>query len=210
MPIGKTDPMLRRRGCTQAAQGLRQRPRGSLRFLSLSRAPRPEGRHGPGRRATGRAAGIGAIVLLGLYTGAVAAGEHATAPIRIDGTGRGVTVTVDRAFCNRLTVHRPDADVTYQPGVDVDGNPVAPADLDGGYGARAAERALGRGITIDLGLPLERFGHFKDQPLGAAEVDLGQVTIAADGTVTWNGERLDDPAQNAIAAACARLEREGR
>ena len=53
-------------------------------------------------------------------------------------------------------------------------------------------------------------GYATGTPLGAAEVDLGQISIGADGMVVWNGERLDDPAQNAVAAACARLERDGR
>jgi len=42
------------------------------------------------------------------------------------------TVTVNREDCQRLVRHVPAADVTYQPGVDVYGREVAPADLNGG------------------------------------------------------------------------------
>lgn len=42
------------------------------------------------------------------------------------------TVTVTREDCQRLVRHVPSADATYQPGVDVYGREVAPADLNGG------------------------------------------------------------------------------
>lgn len=42
-----------------------------------------------------------------------------------------VTVTVTRQDCARLVRHMPSADVAYQPGVDVKGRKVAPADLPG-------------------------------------------------------------------------------
>lgn len=46
--------------------------------------------------------------------------------------GQPRTVTVTREDCSRLVRHQPVADATYQPGVDVRGRKVAPADLDGG------------------------------------------------------------------------------
>ncbi len=42
-----------------------------------------------------------------------------------------VRVTVTRQDCARLIRHTPSADVAYQPGVDVKGREVAPADLPG-------------------------------------------------------------------------------
>jgi hypothetical protein len=42
------------------------------------------------------------------------------------------TVTVSRNDCSRLIHHVPSANVAYQPGVDVKGKKVAPADLPGG------------------------------------------------------------------------------
>lgn len=42
------------------------------------------------------------------------------------------SLTVSLADCARLTRHVPAADVAYQPDVDVHGNAVVPADLDGG------------------------------------------------------------------------------
>src|SRR5262245_4444255 len=41
-------------------------------------------------------------------------------------------IAISRKDCSRLVNHEPAPDVTYQPGVDVHGRPVAPADLGGG------------------------------------------------------------------------------
>ena len=41
-------------------------------------------------------------------------------------------VAISERDCERLLKHEPAPDVTYQPGVDVHGRPVAPADLNGG------------------------------------------------------------------------------
>ncbi|TAN53703.1 MAG: hypothetical protein EPN26_06725 [Rhodospirillales bacterium] len=45
--------------------------------------------------------------------------------------GAGETVRVTRQDCQRLIRHVPSADAAYQPGVDVKGRKVAPADLAG-------------------------------------------------------------------------------
>lgn len=77
------------------------------------------------------------------------------------GLAEPARVTVTRADCQRLVQHIPDAGVAYQPGVDVGGRPVAPADLGGG---------------IDLGLP-ETYSFDVDiQPIAFAQ----RRQIAAD------------------------------
>ena len=103
--------------------------------------------------------------------------------------------------CRRLVQHRPDADVTYKPGVDVRGNPVAPADLPG-----QARLTAPNEITIDLTVDvLRRYGVPSDSPLaprGEAAVGTIVYDIAA-GRMTYNGQPLSDPEQDALAAACA-------
>lgn len=47
--------------------------------------------------------------------------------------------TVTTQDCREIVTHVPADDVTYMPGVDVNGNAVAPADLGGGYGITAPE-----------------------------------------------------------------------
>ena len=42
-----------------------------------------------------------------------------------------VEITVTPKDCRRLVAHKPADDVTYKPGVDAYGRPVAPADLAG-------------------------------------------------------------------------------
>src|SRR5262249_50029909 len=44
----------------------------------------------------------------------------------------GSTVTVSKQDCRALATYRPAQGVDYQPGVDVNGHYVAPADLQGG------------------------------------------------------------------------------
>lgn len=44
----------------------------------------------------------------------------------------GATVKVTRETCNHVVAHQPAADVAYRPGVDVNGNSVAPANLNNG------------------------------------------------------------------------------
>jgi hypothetical protein len=65
-----------------------------------------------------------------------------------------VTVAITRADCARLVEHVPASDVAYQPGVDVHGREVVPADLNGGIRIELPETIL---IPIEVDL-LERFG----------------------------------------------------
>lgn len=103
--------------------------------------------------------------------------------------------------CRRLVQHRPGADVAYKPGVDVRGNPVAPADLPGQARITAPNE-----ITIDLTIDvLEQFGVSSDSVLApSGEASVGTVTYdIAAGRMTYNGQSLNDPEQDALAAACA-------
>jgi hypothetical protein len=57
--------------------------------------------------------------------------------------------TVTTQDCREIATYVPADDVTYMPGVDVNGDAVAPADLGGGYGITAREE-----VTIDIRLDL--------------------------------------------------------
>lgn len=103
--------------------------------------------------------------------------------------------------CQRLVQHRPSADVAYKPGVDVRGNPVTPADLPG-----AARITAPNEITINLTVDLLRqYGVTPASPLAPrGEASVGTVTYdIAAGRMTFNGQPLSDPEQDALAAACA-------
>ena len=120
---------------------------------------------------------------------ALAADEVATLPVR-----------VDRSACDQVVAHVAAADVTYQPGVDAYGRPVAPADLPG-----QPRLALPETITIDLSLDLA--GRFGFDPVAGvplnADARIGVIEVTGS-QVTFNGQPLTSDDQTALAAACRR------
>lgn len=108
-------------------------------------------------------------------------------------------IEITRADCSRLVKHVPAPDVAYQPGVDVHGKPVAPADLDGGY-----QVALPRVVRIPITVLLEdRFGIPANSVLYKAEAEIGVAEIdLVDGRVTFNGRDLATAEAQALSAAC--------
>ena len=103
--------------------------------------------------------------------------------------------------CQRLVQHRPGADVAYKPGVDVRGNAVAPADLPG-QARLTAPNEITINLTVDL---LRQYGVSSGSTLAPrGEASVGTVTYdIAAGRMTYNGQPLSDPEQDALAAACA-------
>jgi len=108
-------------------------------------------------------------------------------------------VVVSKRDCERIVRHHDTAGAAYQPGVDVRGRPVAPADLGGGSGVRLHET-----IIIEIGIDLaEKYG------LGAAgkytgEGRVGTVAVSPEGHVSFNGTRIDRGESAALARACRR------
>jgi hypothetical protein len=119
--------------------------------------------------------------------------------------GGGVTIRVTKADCARLVKHEPDADVAYEPGVDVRGNEVAPADLDGGLRIELPE-TVAIPIEVDLfdrlGLPSDR-RYEGDVQVGTVRVDLD------DGRATFNGQPLTPEEQHELARRCQEVLRDG-
>lgn len=106
------------------------------------------------------------------------------------------------AACEALTRHTPDAGVAYQPGVDVNGKPVAPADLPG-----APQMQLPKTITIPLTLSLVKAlnlntANFPASQLGpSTEAQLGVLTVTGDH-VLFNGQPISDEQQNNLSVLC--------
>ena len=111
-------------------------------------------------------------------------------------------VQMTSADCQRLVRHTPSADVAYQPGVDVNGNAVASADLNGGTQI-AVPDSFTIPITIDLG---DRLGipvnGDKDY---LARFAVGEVKVNANGHVTYNGQPLTDSAAHDLAKQCQQV-----
>ena len=105
--------------------------------------------------------------------------------------------------CRRLVQHRPGADVAYKPGVDVSGRPVAPADLPGSARITAPDE-ITINLTIDV---LQQYGVPADSLLSpSGEASIGTIKYdVASGKLTYNGQTLTDPEQDALAAACSSI-----
>ncbi len=110
-----------------------------------------------------------------------------------------MTIRLSKRECRHLVIsHAPSADVTYKPGVDVRGNPVAPADLASGY-----EWVTPDVIEFDLAFnPLGNTGLDPDAfantsaSVGAVKYDI------LSGKLTLNGRPLADPLLAVIESQC--------
>ena len=106
------------------------------------------------------------------------------------------TIVITEAECRLLVRHVPAADVAYEPGVDVYGNAVAPADVG------APKITLPEEISIDVtALVYELLQTTPPPGLEDTAIDLGKVVLR-DGQLTYNGQRLGDTADAALVAAC--------
>ncbi len=110
------------------------------------------------------------------------------------GPGLAETVTIGRDACRRAVAHQPAPDVTYQPGRDVHGRPVAPADLS------PSPITPPDTIAIDLKTNLYTTPTASRPILGEAVV--GRVEVSRDGRITFNGQPLTAADQAAVEAAC--------
>ena len=109
------------------------------------------------------------------------------------------TVTITTADCAALIAHVPMPGVEYQPGVDVQGKPVAPVDLPGGVEIKPPE-FVHIPITIDLAA---RFGIPATSDLFKAEAYVGSARVSLrDGRAWFNGKPLSSEEQHALARLC--------
>lgn len=109
------------------------------------------------------------------------------------------TVTISREGCAALQRYVPAPDVNYKPGVDVNGNAVAPADLDGG----TPPLEMPSDITISItSLLQQKFGIPVDPNSYKPEAYIGTVTVNADGRAYFNGQPLQDDAAYELAQLC--------
>lgn len=121
-----------------------------------------------------------------------------------DSTVRASTITVTATDCQRLVRHQPSADVAYKPGVDVNGNAVAPADLPGSVTIKTPTEVT-FDVTYDL---LSNYGVASDTalaPRGQAVVGTVNYDLLS-GALTFNGERLDNAEVAALADLCRAAE----
>ena len=109
------------------------------------------------------------------------------------------TIAIARSDCELAVRYTPPPGVAYQPGVDVNGHPVAPADLDGDRRLQLPE-SIPVVITDDL---RKRFGLPDDSPLFDSNAFIGIVELGlSDRRLTFNGIELSDREADALAAIC--------
>ncbi len=114
-------------------------------------------------------------------------------------------LTLSQEDCARLARHYPSGDVAYQPGRDVRGKPVAPADLDGGSGLILPEAVV---IPIEVDL-FERYGIPANQDNFKGDIFIGEVVVdVATGRAIFNGQPLQSEAEAELAARCQRILRD--
>lgn len=118
-------------------------------------------------------------------------------------------ILITPSNCLLLSQHVPDADVEYQPGLDVRGNKIAPADLQNNNGLALGANGYSFYMTHDA----LRENSIADQyGLGDAQegkIILGQVTVK-NGDVLWNGRSLKEADRNRVYMLCEEQAREKR
>lgn len=94
--------------------------------------------------------------------------------------------------CRFLTIHVPDADVNYKPGVDVQGRAVTPADLSPSHDLGLKNRIS---FLLILDVAKENRGSdnsrqkFQDHPGLEGNIKLGEIVLQ-DGKVSLDGKPL--------------------
>ena len=115
-------------------------------------------------------------------------------------------LTLNESDCARLARHYPADDVTYRPGRDLRGKPVAPADLGGGSGL-ILPNAVVIPIEVDL---FERYGIPANSANFSGDIFIGEVVVeVASGRAIFNGQPLRSDDEADLAALCQRVLREG-
>ena len=106
-------------------------------------------------------------------------------------------IAISRRDCQRLVNHEPAPDVTYQPGVDVHGRPVVPADLGGGQQIQLPDVIY---IPIEV-LVQDKFGIPANSVLYDATALVGVVEVRGN-QVYFEDQPLTDPEIVALEEAC--------
>jgi hypothetical protein len=105
--------------------------------------------------------------------------------------GNSENLAVQTMICKKLYVHKPSADTNYRPGVDVNGNAVAPADLPATTNFAAAPGDyIDVPMTVDLAKRL-------NQPLPEGvqmEGVIGSLRLYKDGRINYNGQDIQPQA----------------
>jgi hypothetical protein len=106
-------------------------------------------------------------------------------------------IAISRKDCQRLVNHEPAPDVAFQPGVDVHGRPVMPADVGGGQQIQLPDVIY---IPIEV-LIQDKYGIPANSVLYDATALVGVVSVRGN-QVYFEDQPLTDPEIVALEEAC--------
>ena len=109
------------------------------------------------------------------------------------------------AACKLMPNYQTPPGVNYQPGVDVNGHYVAPADINGGTQVQMPQK-INIPLTISLAKALNlNTNQYPYNQLGeGTEATLGTISVEGNN-VTFNGQSLSGDQQGKLADLCAKI-----
>ncbi len=109
-------------------------------------------------------------------------------------------ITITKVACQYLARHQMAANAEYEPGVDVEGRAVVPADLPD----TEDRLQLPETITVEIAPALAHWLPNQDVPyesLKLSRINLGTVSMTG-GVLTFNGQPLGSSRQDELLALC--------
>jgi hypothetical protein len=122
-------------------------------------------------------------------------------------TVAGSPVYVTKSDCARLVEHRPVPNATYQPGTDVHGKYVAPADLPAGGPSNVLPDKVHFDVRVNP-LTFSQRGAEGDHSSASGKYDKTEMPVAhvevdlQSGQATFNGRPLTSSQDQALREAC--------
>jgi hypothetical protein len=160
-----------------------------------------------------RAIGMAACAALFVFAPPVV-GQSTNEPATVEQSAQGTMpkARITKRDCKRLIRHQARADVAYQPGVDVRGNPVVPADASGGFKIPLPdvfEFNITKDLTTYLGDDEDKLAADKAAAIAAektvaatnAAVTSAELSLAGAQTIAHNTAAAAAAAQAAADAA---------
>ena len=122
----------------------------------------------------------------------------ASATVKQEPLEQSPTLVVTEEQCRQVVRHTPAADVTYQPGTDVYGRPVAPAEPDPAANAIELPKEFDIAIGVDV---QSRRGQAESPRPFEATLPVGNVTVKGD-RFYFNGKEFGGEAALRLEQAC--------
>ncbi len=114
-------------------------------------------------------------------------------------------IRITKSDCIRLVEHHPSADVAYQPGVDVRGRKVAPADVEA---SPALKNLVPEVLEFSIALNPLKGGAAR---FGETSLNVGNISFDMNAKrATLNGERLSRKDTRHLSRKCKDVLRQSK